>query len=314
MAYFPSAHRLPVDKTVLCVELEHKWMRAAILPSPITKESLRDLKPIEALSTPWLMNNIEKLFEISEENPLNDLLKEKISTLSLSIFGPLYQNGENHCKTQMVPQNLLQHLKDHTQAKVSVEVDVVAWAIGALEYLRLDSKTLQYPALVVSLGTGVGMALIESETSVKAVEYSTMNCPFPRLRLLNERIYVLNLTYLTEISGGDIEGKMETYRSTYNRDFKALVLDMTEYLEKEYSTGPIKSVVVGGGFSRYIDNLEGIPLESFLFSPQYLEKEHVSPYSIQLLGCLRKSQEPTLVTDTLPDIDTLLKVFKPKPQ
>lgn len=299
--------------SILCVEIGHTRIKATQLSYPLTMDSLRNIKTIEALSAPWLKGNIQDLFKVSDQNPINQLLQEKTSDISISIFGPLYNNGLYHCKTEFVPENIPAQLSQHIPNKVSVEVDTAAWAIGAMEYLALNSRTLDYPALVVTLGTGVGIAIIKDESTVMAVEYWALNCPFPRLKPLNEAIYVLNKRFLDNLAAGEenVEKMMETYRPTYNSHLTALVQDLAEYFEQEGMSLPIKSVLVGGGYSRFIDPIE-IAQPSIIFSPAYLEKEGVSPDIIQLLGCLRKSREPLIVTDTFPRVEVVEAIIKPK--
>ena len=167
-------------KTILCLEVGHTRIKAMKFPLQVT--SVDDLKEIQthtALSAPWLNQNLHTLFKKEYGSPLETLLEGQSTQIALSIFGPLYENRFHGAPEKMgVPKNIKEVLEQETGYKFQIECDSIAWAIGALQYLSLKSQKVALPCLVITLGTGPGVALIENENRATAVEIWAMNYPF----------------------------------------------------------------------------------------------------------------------------------------
>lgn len=296
------------NEAVLCVEVGHTRIKSALLPKDPTLEDLKKIKTFSCLSKPWLNKNVEQLFKKSKQNPLNKALAAKPSEISLSIFGPVYDKKiHGGGEKSGVSSNLQEILQKVAPTKIRVEADSVSWAIGALEFLKLQSQAIQYPCLAITFGTGPGVALIEDPHTVSAIEVWIMDLPFTRLKPLAEPYgksdhpYGMFLKkFLDELAGGEknLDEKMRTYRGEFNRQIEAFAEDVCESVQSLFpSLHKIQTILVGGGLSRFID----LKIRSaIIFNPQFLEQLGVSPDIIQLLGCHRMCREDPIVTKTYP--------------
>jgi len=282
----------------LCLEVGHTRIKAALLPECPELEDLKKIETISLRSKPWLKQNIRLLFTQSENNPLMPLLAANPSKISLSIFGSEKNSKYPSGEIDDFPDNLEELLEETVGHGVTIERDTNAWAIGALEYLKLKSQKPAFPCLAITLGTGVGVVLIEDEHTIKTIEFWTMPWPFPRLRLLVEDrlrdpVLALCKKHLDALFEGEefLDEGMVAYQPAYNRQFNAFIEDISEHLHTLFGCS-IRSVFVGGGHSRFIKPSESL----ILLDPETLQADGVSPDIIQLQGCLRGCYPPFLST------------------
>lgn len=280
---------------VLCVEVGHSRIKAGILPLNPSLEELRSVKTVESISPPWLGQNIKALFS-DKTSPLQPLLISKPSTLSLSIFGTEKYSKYPSGKVDDYPDNLEALIASSFGDPFYVERDTNAWALGALEYLNLQGEEPTYPCLAITLGTGVGLVLIENENTIKTIEFWTMPWRFPKLEAMSanfvkEPVLILGKNFLAQFFHGEdkIDEGMKDYRGKYNAHFWAFIEDVGSHIERMFGC-KISSVLVGGGNSRFIDSSD-TPLPLHLLNPQLLEKDGISPDIIQLLGCIKKVKD-----------------------
>lgn len=298
--------------TVLCIEVGHTRFKATTMVTPLTLKSLKATQIIVGRSAPWLQQNLYLLFTKSLDSPLSPFLEKRPDMVSLSIFGPI-SNRSKHVFWQKarLPEHLKDSLQNTTSRRVMIDGDAVSWAIGALEYLKLNSAQVTFPCLALTLGTGVGAALIGNVDQIKAIEIWIMDPSYPRLgkyavtkNSLKSPRQLLEKAFLDKISGGEefTDIKMKTYRPEYNLHFQAFVEDACEEIEKKLQLqNKILSVLVGGGYSRFIDEPKDKSRTTFVLNPQKLIKEGFLPDIVQLLGCLRHCHMPAIRTDTYPD-------------
>ncbi len=285
---------------VLCVEIGHSRVKACMLPVNPTLEELRLIETIENVSSPWLGQNIKHLF-LNDKSPLYPILITKPTTLSLSIFGTEKYSKYPSGKVDDYPDNLEELLSYSFGDSFHIERDTNAWAIGALEYLALHKKTPEYPCLAVTLGTGVGLVLIENKNTIRTIEFWTMPWKFPKLEPLSvnfvkEPVLILGKNYLAEFFHGEnnIDEGMKEYKGKYNKHFWTFVEDVNTHIEEMFGY-KISSVLVGGGNSRFI-KASKTPLPLYLLNPQLLKKDGISPDIIQLLGCIKKIKDKNTQT------------------
>lgn len=293
------------EDNVLCVEIGHSRIKAGVLPINPSLEELRSVKTVESISPPWLGQNIKSLF-LARTSPLQPLLISKPSVLSLSIFGTEKYSKYPSGRIDDYPDNLEELITSSFGDAFSVERDTNAWALGALEYLKLHGTELRYPCLAVTLGTGVGLVLIENETTIKTIEFWTMPWLFPKLgpmsaRFVSDPVLILGKNFLVQFFGGEdkVDEGMKEYRRKYNLHFWAFIEDVNLHIERMFGY-KASCILVGGGNSRFITSLN-TPLPLHLLSPQLLEKDGISPDIIQLLGCVKKVRDKKSVTCIISD-------------
>lgn len=308
--------------TILCIDVGHTRFKAANLILPITLGQIRKIKTIEGSSIPWLKSNLHLLFKQSTAAPLSSLLNQHLDMISLSLFGPILNHSHHlYWAYNGISEHLKESLEKEASCRVMIESDALSWAIGALEYLKfnLESTSIHFPCLAVTLGTGVGVALIENANKIIAIEIWAMNPFYPKLSQfltysdLDSPRRLLEKEFLEKISTGEkkIDEKMETYRSTYNQHFQAFLDDICKELEGNFCLPkPILSILVGGGFSRFINDLNSNIRNTIILNPKHLKERGLSPDIVPLLGCLRNCQMPQISTTTYPPVTDMNRLLK----
>ncbi|MES2198566.1 MAG: ROK family protein [Chlamydiota bacterium] len=311
---------VPSQETFICLEIGHTRIKAATLPSSFSLEDIKKIKVITSFAKPYLQQNLSDLFQ-NESSPIFPLLKSDSSTVSLSIFGPIF-DGKIHgnAEKEGVPKEIKSSLENDTKRTVLVEGDAACFAAGALEYLNLSSHPVQFPCLVITLGTGVGVAFAENPYTIHSLELWGHLASFPNFALLTEvspPSEILNKRYLSKISQGDafIEEKMHSgYAQAFQTHVEAFVKDISAYIHEIFpQVAPICSVVIGGGLSRFLNASSPF----ILLTPQNLENQGFDPDIIQLLGCHRLCKKPHIFTSTYPSLEEtskLIESFKKKPE
>jgi hypothetical protein len=306
---------------LLCVEVGNARTKACILPNyDLTLEDLRKVKTMAFPSGPWLKQNIDQLFNKSSKTPLYDLLSTNPSRISLSIFGPIYNKRIHGCGVRNgVFENLHEIIQKQVPCKIQIESDAVSWAIGALEYLQLQSQTVHFPCVAITFGTYIGIALVENPHEISAIEIWAMSPDYTRLKpfaqsynLQEFPVAILLKKHIETVSGGEayIDEKMKTYRPEFNLHVRAFIDDISEHMQKIFPSIPeIKSVFIGGGYSRFIDPLNCSAYTSFILSPQALTAQGIAPDIIQLLGCQRMCYKDNISTQTYPDLHEIQATF-----
>lgn len=306
---------------ILCIEVGNTRIKAGILPnSDLKLEDLKKAKTLTFPSEPWLKQNIDQLFNELSESPLHDLLSTNPSKISLSIFGPIYNKRIHGCGVHNgVFENLHEMIQKQASCKIQIESDAVSWAVGALKYLELQSQTVNFPCIAITFGTYIGIAFIENPHKISAIEIWAMSPTYTRLKPLAESynlqdfpVALLLKKHIDTISGGEAytEEKMKIYRPEFNLHVQAFINDVSEHMQKIFPSIPwIKCVLIGGGYSRFIDPLNSSTYTSFILSPQALTAQEISPDIIQLLGCQRMCLEDNISTETYPSLHEIQDTF-----
>jgi hypothetical protein len=297
---------------VLCVEVGGTRIKAAVMTSMPTLEKLERVQTMAFSSEPWFNQNLFSLFQQSVESPLSSLVAMPHSMTSLTIKGAVYENGlYPRGPRQGLPIQLKEALESHMKQPVMVENDAISWARGAITYLEIQSQKIYYPALAITLGTGVGGALLESKNSICGLEVSSMDCPFSHLKGAIEPSERLNPHITLGQSFFDHYGQIlkdDEMLTVYNKRFYSMIEDISEHVQKLFSVH-ISSILVGGGNSRLIQIPSNYGKSVSVLSPQNLEAHKVSPDLIQLLGCLSACQEPEVTSKVYPSYETMVKLL-----
>lgn len=325
----PTEHsNRSVEKNVLCVEVGWQRIKAALIPQNVKYEELKKIATISAPSAMWLNANFPILFKKTLPNPLTPLLKESFSTISLSISGPVYEDGFHpDLGKRGIPENLKDACEELAHCNVIVENDVVCWAIGTQEYLTLKSEPLKFPYLAITFGTGIGTALVLDEKTVYGIEITYTDFPFSRLKFLCcEQTFTPTFTPHRALGKPFFDWKLgrreftdqevAPYLEIYNNRFQAFIEDFVGNLEELFDI-KIRDILIGGGYSRFIEIpekfsrsiIQGTVVPRIIsLKPQILVSEGISPDIIQLLGCLRLSQEDRPKTYLYPTYSNLMRV------
>ncbi|MDB6081856.1 MAG: hypothetical protein JWO53_1128 [Chlamydiia bacterium] len=300
---------------MLCVEVGGTRIKAAVLPQEPTLEQLREVVVLSSLTDGWLSKKVPLLFSAgSTDSPLLQI-QIPYSKVSLSIAGTIVENRIFwDSRSKGVPQQLKLACEEESQCTATLDNDAVSWAKGSLEYQRVTSQEFPFPSLAITLGTGVGVALIQDKDSIYNIEMSYTDCPFSRLKeLTKNQPLPLSNRWSTHGALGNrffqwvfkekafTDEEMLPYLTEYNERFQACVQDLREHLDKMFSI-TIASFTIGGGNSRFLTIPSSFPLPVLLLAPQILKAAKLSGDIIQLLGCLRP-----LSTKVYPSVEEMKK-------
>lgn len=312
------------SQDILCVEVGWTRIKAGILPNDATYEKLKTVKTITAPSGPWLDANFPMLFKVMLANPLSPMLKVPHGKVSLSISGPVVDHRYHpDLGKRGIPVDLKTACEKFANCDVLVENDVICWAIGCQELLKLKSTPPKFPYLALTFGTSIGSALALDEETIYNIELTYLNCPFSRLKFLTrEQKFDPKFTPHRALGKPYFDWKLgrrefkdeefAPYLFNYNNRFQAFLEDFVRELEELFSI-KIQNVLVGGGYSRFLDVPENNAYSVILMNPQALVADGISPDIIQLLGCWRLSQKNPPETILYPEYEDI-KIIRSKRQ
>lgn len=303
-------------QNVLCLEVGWQRIKAAVLPKNVTYDQLSSIRTISAPSKPWLNEKFPFLYQATSLSPLSPLLEIPPHQAALSISGPVIDNRYHpDLGKRGIPVDLKEACETVAQCEVIVENDVVCWAIGCYEILKLQSKSPRFPFLALTLGTGVGAALAIDEKTVYNIELTFIDSSFPRLRFLTrEQNFSPRFTPHRALGKPYFDWKLgrrefndhevEPYLFNYNNRFQAFIEDVVEGLERLFSI-KIQEILIGGGYSRFLDKSVSELYPIILMNPKVLEEKGISPDIVQLLGCLRLCQDDPPKTLLYPEYEEI---------
>jgi hypothetical protein len=310
-----------LSHNILCVEVGWQRIKAAVLPEDINYDKLKTIQTISAPSGNWLNVNFPLLFKISIPNPLSPLLKVPHDKASLSISGPVVDHRYHpDLGKRGIPVDLKKACEALAKCDVLVENDVICWAIGCQELLKLQAKPPKFPFLALTFGTGLGSALALNEETIYNIELTYLNCPFSRLKFLTrEQPFNPKFTPHRALGKPFFDWKLgrkefsdqevAPYLFNYNNRFQAFIEDFVEALNELFSL-KIQDILIGGGYSRFLEIPENYNHSIILMKPQILKAEGISPDIIQLLGCLRLSQKNPPKTILYPEYEDIQIIRK----
>lgn len=273
LLFFPSA----ISATVLCVDMGGTRVKSATMPDELIYDDLKNITVQITPSGDWLSERLP-LFFASEES-------QKYDRISFAVKGPVYQQQYYLYKPRKIPFHLADEIERVSGLPCIAETNAITLTYGAFKLLELKEERVDFPALVITLGTGVGIVFAKDKDHLVGYEFYNMPdfvydeyervftelfgkppLPWKEMGPLGTR---MQETYFKDLSESE-------YVTAYRRLFRALLVDIQNYF-----SGEVKTVVVGKGHSRY---LEPEDVSGYLLSPQFLENESLSSELLSVLG------------------------------
>lgn len=311
---------------ILCVDFGGTRSKACVFAGNIT--SLSDLRGVPIYNTPTQLylrqhETIGEIFQRRHANPLlSPLHNSPYTKIAVGVKGTVLTNGSFEGDPRYnVSKDLAAMLQAQVIEDYSLHNDAVAWAVGALEYQALKSQRVNFPALAITLGTGIGAAYCENPTKIFSVNISCIlrECPFPLLQEMStdqpmKPIWsphkTLGKAYFDWVFKGQPfkDDQMDTHLEEYNRRFRTFIEELAPFVNKKI--GILQSLIVGGGNSRFIDDAEFTafsPQNIYLLTPKRLEAEKTPPDIISLLGAKLALERHLQPCSFPPDQELLLE-------
>lgn len=312
---------IPTESNVLCVDIGGTRIKAAILNPQITLENLKDVVTVDFPSSNWLTKSLPLLFDSSTHDNLQQMFKESFGQISFGITGPI-RNGSLYLNIKRgIPVQLKQYCEEISGYPVFIENDVAVWGRGFIFWKKLIQSEIQYPCLAITLGTGIGVALMHNSTEMTLIEIALIDHPFIHLQQLSKEQPVkiefgkksphhpIGRAFFKWIGEVYPDNDERTTQKIYNERITAFLKDMLEYLITDLNVN-IRSIAIGGGNSRWVlsadlSNELMIPVEAV--NPKYLSDYQVSSDIISLLGCLDTTEKS--FPKMIPTYEELLNLF-----
>ncbi len=290
----------PVRRShVLAIEFGATKVKCARFPKKVT--TLSDLKDVtithfdnwEEHASKSLLEQIPEIFSGKLEHPLSEVVKEDSSRIGVSIRGAV-RDGSYLSRTTL-PNNLQDILHESSERDVDIENDAVCFARGSLAYSKLASKDIPLPALVLTFGTGVGCAIIHDEKRISQVALSALRPRYHYLyktqkkqeKALKKVQPVANWS-VHDVLGIDFFKWIQSVKKDPASYCKKRVIALIKDLDNHFSSHHFKSIIIGGGNSRFIDLNTYKKRPVVVLSPTTLQKAGIASDSIQLLGSTLK--------------------------
>lgn len=241
-------------KKVLCIDVGGTRIKAAVLPERLT-DSVLARQPICVLGTlGWLNGSLPEL--LSPDNPFSLVnqpgLAADYNAVAIGVPGPVVDG--RFLRTDLgVPEELGREFERFTDKPVRVVKDADAWTIGAATWTLRSDQEIAYPALGLTLGTGVGMSLAQGPDDFRSLEVSAMAVHFAETERAsgyaidqNWKVHhVLGNPFFEWVRADKRHWTRRRVRQEYSKRVVAFVRDLRSCL-------PLRSVLLGGGNAVFV--------------------------------------------------------------
>ena len=177
---------------------------------------------------------------------------------------------------------------------------------------------IQYPCLGITLGTGAGVVLMRSPKDMLLIEISFIDFPFIQLFSSAQEQPIINefgkksphrpigQAYFNWVHDQHSSWDENKIQQVFNQRIEAFCKDMQVCLQENFNI-KIKSIMFGGGNSRFIDEdylHRKLMNDIIVLSPASLTSKGVSSDIISLLGCTCLTND--IKTEYFPSIEEIM--------
>jgi hypothetical protein len=167
-------------KNILCVDIGGTRIKSAVLSAHPSLDDLKAASYDVRNTLGWLNSSLPKLLDFEHQESLASLYRQRgisYDAVALSVPGEIDGQGRFKRKDLVngpakVPEKLVEAFKKLANCPVTVIKDANAWMVGFQEYAALRGLNIKYPAVLVALGTGIGVSVATSFESFENIELS----------------------------------------------------------------------------------------------------------------------------------------------
>lgn len=294
-----------IKNKVLCVDIGGTRIKYALLN---TKSKLKDIKNSEIYNTRtlgWLNNTLPELFSTNHwANILSKFKHSTFSEIAVCFPSPIRKGkyfGRNDLIKLGVPEQLSDAIKDSSGKKTKLINDADAWGIGIDKYFINKNYKFEYPILTITLGTGVGVSLMESPNKIYSIELSAASTKFRNLskscgKNVNSggKVHeILGKEFFNWIEKEQMKFSYNIIRDEFSKRVSALILDLKDKMS--YELNHIGVIAIGGGRAEYASSSQ---IEKVIHQKPYSLIDriiNVNPDFIPLLGLSNLQKETNIV-------------------
>lgn len=200
------------------------------------------------------------LYELGESNPIEILV---------CLPGEISPDGKEFLReddaVKGIPRKCAEMIRHESEcSEVKLMNDAEAWGLGYRNYLIKEEKTIDLPAVLFTFGTGVGVCLLQEDSSrVEGYELNNHPDEFRETaeagnwdRVYQEQIHdIIGQDFFTWAKEHHPEWDDEERNTRFTQRVIAFIKDLEQsdaFLEK-LSGNKISTLVLGGGNARFID-------------------------------------------------------------
>jgi hypothetical protein len=254
---------------ILCVDIGGTRIKAGVLPP---EASLRDVQEARLGMVPtlgWLNDSLPRLLSAKNVSAIlrRGTVEPEYDAIRVAVPGPV--TGGRHFERDDlwalgVARDLKCAFEEHSDPlPVSLIKDADAWAVGIVRCPELLETPLEYPSLVLTLGTGVGMSAARSPDVIVSLEVAASPpgawdrltaAAGPSIRKSWQVHQILGREFFAWVAEQNKRWSAEKIRQEFTRRVIAFVLDARESLYEGLGEdfAACRSLVVGGGNAVHI--------------------------------------------------------------
>jgi hypothetical protein len=284
---------------VLCIDIGGTRIKAAILNDNIDLLTLKRTEVEVIRSLGWLNNSLPEI--VSKVHPASIIRQsDNLSDydyISISVPAQVINNGSEICghyvEKRGFPREINKAFEDISNCKVIIKNDAICWLSGALNYFKLCEINIEFPCLLISLGTSVGAGYAKDIEYMENLELSNHNHHFLHLSRASGQLIdnggkihaCLGEKYFTFLKNDCKNLTYLSIKGDFTNRILALLLDIKE--KNIISFIDLKTIFIGGGNADYVNcDILSNSLEKnvFMLTPNNLQ---INPDLIPLLGQIK---------------------------
>jgi hypothetical protein len=251
---------------ILCIDIGGTRIKAAILNNNIDLNSLRNTKVEIIRSLGWLNSSLPSI--ISKNHPASIIQQYTSLTdydyISISVPVNVINNGTeingNRVERRGLPQDLKKAFEDQSNCEVFIMNDSICWLSGALNYCRLNEVKIEFPCLLIALGTGVGLGYSSHMYHSENLELSNHYRRFPQLSQASVQLIdrgwkvhgCLGEKYFYSLKNEHKDWTYLDIQDDFTKRIMALLLDIKD--KNLINFMDLKTIFVGGGNASYVNS------------------------------------------------------------
>jgi len=251
--------------TLLCIDIGGTRIKGAVLPRALELSKLDKIPRVAIRTLGWLN---ESLPEILSDRNWASLVKRlpdagSHDEIAIAVPGPV-RGGSFLRKDLSVPKELLKALQERTDKRVRLYNDADAWAVGAVTLQAMQGRSVEFPALVLAFGTGVGCTAAIDPEQFLPLELSDWKYGLPELEIASGRSVspadqvhrILGKRFFEWVDQSQKSWTYDTIRKEFSERVAALVRDMAgpvgDRVVRGQRIGSLRTLFVGGGNAEFV--------------------------------------------------------------
>jgi hypothetical protein len=251
---------------ILCIDIGGTRIKAAILKNDIDINFLKNTTVEIIPSLGWLNSSLPNI--ISNNHPAS-LIQQCTSLtgydyISISVPVNVVNNGteiiDNRVGRRGLPQDLKKAFEAQSNCEVFIMNDSICWLSGALNYCRLNEVKIEFPCLLIALGTGVGLGYSSHMYHSENLELSNHYRRFPQLSQASVQLIdrgwkvhgCLGEKYFYSLKNEHKDWTYLDIQDDFTKRITALLQDIKD--KNLINFMDLKTIFIGGGNASYVNS------------------------------------------------------------